>query len=207
MINNMENTTNVEPEESHISYGIIFGAVVIFFLGLCFFLYLINNPKSPPSAGSVKMTASPTTTATRTKKGGLVLNTIDGENKKALGVVFDVNIVLDSPQAQITSFDMIVKFDKTKLSLVKSQADMADFSLVSVEDKEGVAIIAFKSPTAKTLHPLDKVTLLTLSFKSKAKGKTVISTVKEEGKRTTKFVDNSSRIFYPETGEIVIEIQ
>lgn len=197
-----------QPKENHLPYVLIFLALIIVLIVPFLFIFLkdkINRPA--PQSNSTKVSVStPTPIVVHKKKGGLSLNVSGGSIKKTVGSDFTVDVVLDSPQAQITSFDMIFKFDKNKLEMINSQTTLAGFSLVSIEDTEGIVITAFKSPSSTVLHNLDQVSLLNLGFRAKEKGKTIMAVVKEKDKRTTKFVDGTSRVFYPEVDNIEIEI-
>lgn len=202
----MENST----KDNHFSYLVIFAAVVVIFALIFVFLFLRNkgmNKNSSPGAGFTQnIVSSPTSMIVKTKKGGIVLKTSDGLTKKSLGQTFTVDAILASPETQLASFDMLINYDKSKLDLVKSQPGIDGFQLVIVQDSDGVAITAFKSPSSKLLHNIDQVKLLSLSFRPKAKGKMTVAVVKEKGKRTTKFIDRQTKIYYPEVGETEIEI-
>ncbi len=196
------------PVRSHTPYLAIFAVVIIIFIGIFIFISLRNRNYTFINATSTKIGASsPTSGVVRNKKGTLSVQVEDGATKKTLGQNFNVSIVLDSSRAQLASFDMILKYDKTKLSLVKNQAAIPGFSIVAVEDNEGMTITAFKAPSSKVLHNLNDIKLLNLTFKSITKGKTTVETVKEKGRRTTKFVDIETQVYYPEVGKVELEIQ
>lgn len=197
-----------QVKENHTPYALIFIALIIVLAAPFIFIFFRSKLNQvAPQLNSTKVSEpTPTPTVIRKKKGGLTLNISGGSVKKTVGSEFTVETILNSPQSQITSFDMVFKFDKSKVELVGSQTTLEGFSLVSIEDTEGIVITAFKSPSSTILHDLDQIGLVNLIFRAKEKGKTVISIVKEKEKRTTKFVDSNSKVFYPETDEIEIEI-
>ena len=198
----------VKEQPSRVSYYLIIGAVVLVFGGILLFLFLRNKDgEKKTEINSSENISLPARTTVKKKKGGLILKTTDGAVAKKMGEAFTVDVVLNQPQNQITSYDLILQFDKSKIDLVQTTPIIKGFSFVPIDDPDGVVISAFKAPNSKFIHNIDEVELLTVTFKPKVKGSVTIAVAKEKGKRSTKFVNNQSAVYYPEVSQIELSIE
>lgn len=186
---------------------LIFVMVLLLLAGVFLFLFLNNNKeKKTNETNNNQINVSLAPTIVKKKKGGLVLKLTDGLTKKTLGQSFIVDVILNAPNGQITSYDLVLNFDKKLVELIQTTPAMAGFSFVPIDQVDGVVITAFKTPGSKFMNNTDEVKLLTLTFQTKAKGSATISIIKEKEKKTTKFVDNQSKVYYPEVNQLEMEI-
>lgn len=200
--NNPPQTYPAEPEKNNNTiYYVIFGVVSLLFLAVVAIL-LINKNKiktSYPVGRNIttreEISPSP---LPKTIQGSLELKSIRG------GVV---EIWADTGGADVISYDVLLSFAKTSVELVKTDSALSDFSIVTQELENGMAITGFRMPASTLNHNWRSTKLLTLSFKVNPTilGKATVEIMPLVGKRTSKFVDKQTKVYYPEGNKIEIQ--
>lgn len=117
-----------------------------------------------------------------------------------------VTLTGSSDNKDIVGYDALVKYDPAFLDVVSVTSANPSFQISTFRKTNGLSITGTKSLSVKTSTVFQSSTLVTVVFKPKSRGNTMVSVVSNEGKESSKFIDTSSTILVPQVEPITLAI-
>ncbi len=138
-------------------------------------------------------------------KGQFVLKERSGLTKIKQGTPFTLDIIATSSKDTVAGYDAIFSYDKTAFERQSLQNRSEQFRIFSYEREGHTSISATKNLTVNTDIRFSESPILTLSFIAKKTG-TYTFSLKPVGNESSKLVNESAQVTYPETQDIRLEI-
>ncbi len=165
-----------------------------------------TTPAITPTIYSQKQTTSLIPTKVIVNEGSLTLKIGSGSAKKDLDKDFVVNVLADSKGKDIVGYDVIVEFDAKKLDFVRVDSTLPDFTIYKQADTGKLSLTGVKKIASNSINILSGQAIVSLTFKAKASGVTLLSIIKEKGKEVSELIDKDTKTYYPSVNSINLEI-
>lgn len=140
------------------------------------------------------------------KTGRFDLSFDQEKNKFAVDEEIGIILTVDSDGKIITAYDALINYQKEAFNLVSSESLISDFDFFKFEKNNFLAITSVKKINSQTETVFANKKTLSLKFKPKKRGRFDFIIVSSNGKEKTQFVDKNSKIYYPQTNKITVEI-
>lgn len=127
-------------------------------------------------------------------------------NKFSLNQEIEVLVTGQTENIDVTAFDIIFYYQRESFDLVSVTEFTKDFSLTKIEKGDNLIFSGVEKPGANINSPFLDEKIVSLRLKPKKKGVFQLGIISSLEREKTQFVDNQSKIYYPKTNQISIEI-
>jgi len=196
----------MEPQQSNYKIKLF---IILFFLTLGVvmgYLVLTSRKSVNSNPTQIQPTVVNPILSTTKKEGSMMLSTSDNVDRKPIGTNFSVDLWVDSNGKDITGYDAVVSYDKTKLDLVSAASDVPDVTLYKRDTATSLVITGVKTLASTATHVWVKTKIATLVFHPKIKGNFTLSVAPSDGRSLTKMVNVASKVLYPMVSSLAVEI-
>lgn len=132
---------------------------------------------------------------------------IVGENNKfSLNDEIEILIIGQTENINVSAFDIIFNYQKENFDLISETELIKDFDLIKLEKGNSLIIRGVKKPGVDKKISFTEEKIISLRLKPKKKGSFEFGILPYLEKEKTQFIDNQSKIYYPKTSKISIEI-
>ncbi len=139
-------------------------------------------------------------------KGIFTLKPRPGQQNISVGAPFTIDLIATSSKDTVAGYDVILFYDTASLERQSVQNSVDSFRIFTFDRGDHLSISATKNlQVAKPISFTD-TTLLSFTFTAKKAGSYVFS-LKPVGNESSKLVNESAQVTYPETSDIRIEIK
>ncbi len=186
---------------------IVAAMVAIIFLLLLVALIFKKKVTTPKSAQSTPSVTKIIPTV-KPKQGSMTLKKATGENSivAKLNATTNLTISLDSMGFDMVGYDVIVSYDPQQLEIVQATSLLPEFTLFKIKRESYMVLTGAKKPSATAQTVLTNKDIINVTIKPKITGTVSLNIMTEQGKETTKFVDNATVVHYPQVNSINIEV-
>ena len=205
MKNNMENTSHTK----HTRIMLLILAVVLLIASIAG--YIVSRKLQVTQSGA-DMTRVPSLVPTIAPtlipypvKGSFLLKEATGKITAQVGVPFTLNLIATSSTDTVAGYDAILSYDKEAFERqsVESKADA--FRIFTYERGTHLSISGTKNLQVTEPVRFTSTPILSFTFVAKKKG-TYVFSLKSVGNESSKTVNESAQVTYPETPDFRLEI-
>lgn len=188
---------------------IIGSLVLLVLLGIGMFIFkekTVTNITQPISTDFNRL--QPTITPTLIPYpvlGSMTVQTKVGLKRLPNNKEFVLVVDASSEGKNIVGYDIILSFDKSAFTYVRTISSMPDFNVFSYERPTYISLSAIKSLQNNKIVSWNNQPLVEMVFVPKKTG-TFVFTLSPEGKETSKLVDDTAQVVYPKTDKLELEI-
>ena len=200
----MENTT-------HTKYTRIMLLILAFILLSASIVgYVVSQrmPFNQNGAFTVQITSVPTVVPTLIPyptKGRFILKEQSGATSVKIGTAFTLDLIATSSTDTVAGYDAILSYDETTFERQSVQNKVDSFRIFTYERGTHVSISATKNLEVNELIRFANTPILSFTFVAKKKG-TYVFSLKSIGNESSKLVNESAQVTYPETLDFSLEI-
>lgn len=138
-------------------------------------------------------------------KGSFVLKEHTGAKSVKLGVPFTIDLIATSSKDTVAGYDAILSYNKTVFERQSVQNKEDSFRIFVYDRDTHVSISATKNLQVSEPIRFADTSLFSCTFVAKEKG-TFIFSLKPVGNESSKLVNESAQVSYPETQDFRLEI-
>lgn len=200
----MENT-------SHTTYTKIM-LLILAFLLLCASIvgYIVSQrmQQNKNAVNTVRPTAMPTAAPTLIPypvKGLFVLKEQSGLQSGKLGAPVTLDLIATSSKDTVAGYDVILSYDKTAFSRQSVQNKADAFRIFTYDRAAHLSISATKNLQVSEPIQFSNTPILSFTFIAEKKG-TYVFSLKAVGNESSKLVNESAQVTYPESADFRLEI-
>lgn len=166
---------------------------------------LQSNQNSGSTETLVVPTAVPTLIPYPTQ-GSFVLREQKGQQSVQLGQSFIIDVYATSSKDTVAGYDAILSYDKTVFERQSVQNKVDSFRIFTFDRSNHLSISATKN--LQVIEPIrfTNTPLLSFTFVAKKKG-TYTFSLKPVGNESSKLVNESAQVTYPESKDFRLEIK
>ena len=139
-------------------------------------------------------------------KGIFTLKARPGQQSGSVGTPFTIDLIATSSKDTVAGYDAILSYDTTSLTRQSVQNSVDSFRIFTFDRGDHLSLSATKNLQVTTPILFTNTTLLSFTFTAKKAGSYVFS-LKPVGNESSKLVNESAQVTYPETSDIRIEIK
>jgi len=181
--------------------------VVLFASVVGYFVFQNIKPKNP-SGETTRVVISPTAAPTLIPyptNGQFTFKLKDGQGTLKQGAPFVLDLFATSGKDTVAGYDVVLSYD-TQMFDRQSVQNMANsFRIFTYNRGNHVSISASKNIQVTDPVKFMETPILSFTFLPKAKG-TFVFSLKPQGNESSKLVNESAEVAYPETKDISLEI-
>lgn len=137
-------------------------------------------------------------------KGSFVLKQVSGLQSVKLGVPFVINLIATSKDT-VAGYDAILSYDESAFERQSVQNKADSFRIFTYNRGSHVSLSGTKNLQVSEPVRFADTPLLAFTFVAKKKG-TYIFSLKAVGNESSKLVNESAQVSYPETSDLRLEI-
>ena len=173
--------------------------------------YFVSRRVQPNQNGAARtsqVTIVPTVAPTLIPypiKGSFVLKEQTGATNIKLGTPFTINLTATSSKDTVAGYDAIFSYDETAFERQSVQNKEDSFRIFVYDRETHVSVSATKNLQVSEPIRFADTSLLSFTFVAKDKG-TFIFSLKPVGNESSKLVNESAQVSYPETQDFRLEI-
>lgn len=184
----------IPKDQNKTSIAIAVGGLIVLFILLAVFISRKQLQKTAvlqptPQEQKVVPTIKP-------KQGSITLKKATASN---------LTISLDSMGFDVVGYDVILTYDPQQLEIVQASSLLPEFTLFKIKRENYMVLTGAKKLSATAQTVLTNKDVINVTVKPKISGTISLNIMTQQGKETTKFVDDKSAIHYPQVGSINIE--
>lgn len=183
--------------------------IIVFFVFACLLALLVFSKikTEPKFFGGLKTKIKLIPTPTIQIMGGAFTISAVGEEKKhPLTDYLILEVAVDSQNINVVGYDVVVKYNTDAFELIQAESFIADFQIYKIKSSDKLTVTGAKKLSAITTNIWSGEKIIKLTFKPKSAGKFKFSLLSQSGREKTQLVDSQSKIYYPKTGQVEVEI-
>jgi hypothetical protein len=138
-------------------------------------------------------------------KGLFLLKEKTGSSRVTLGGQFTIDLVATSSTDTVAGYDAILSYDKTAFDRQSVQNTSNSFRIFTYERGDHLSISATKNLQVTEPIRFANSPILSFTFTAKKKG-TYVFSLKPVGNESSKLVNESAQVTYPEVTDFRLEI-
>lgn len=137
--------------------------------------------------------------------GSFILKERTGLTTAKLGAPFTIDLIATSNTDSVAGYDVILSYDKTAFQRqsIENRGDM--FRIFTYERGDHVSISATKNLQVTELVLFENTPILSFTFTAQKKG-TYLFSLKPVANESSKLVNESAQVTYPDTSDFRLEI-
>ncbi len=200
----MENST---PHTKYTRSMLLILALVLLFASIIGY-FASRRIQSNQNGAEVRVTSAPTVIPTLIPypvKGQFMLKEKAGQKSVKLGSAFTIDVNATSSTDTVAGYDVVFSYDKTAFERTSVQSIATSFRIFPFERGNHLSISATKNLQVTEPIRFVNTPILSLSFVAKKKG-TFTFSLKPIGNESSKLVNESAQVTYPETNDFLLEI-
>ncbi len=194
---------NLNKKPVYLIIGVSLLVLVIIIVS--FFLFSKTKEKNNLNQQTISPTLAiqpgekTTPSTNKLTKGEISFKTI--EKNFEVNKLFPFVIKVDSGKEQVVGIDVLIKFDKNKLKLLKAKSLLKEFDLYQSVVDDYLNLTLTKSLKAKEPIFLSQSDFIELQFMPLSKGNAFLDIAPKYQKRRTFFVNEKSEMLFPRLPE------
>lgn len=122
-----------------------------------------------------------------------------------VGKAFTIDLLATSNKDTVAGYDVVFSYDKTAFTRTSVASIVDSFRIFPFDRSNHLSISATKNLQATTPIRFTNTTILSFTFVAKRKG-TFIFSLKPVGNESSKLVNESAQVTYPESSDFRLEI-
>lgn len=162
-----------------------------------------KNPSGETTQAVVSPTIAPTLIPYPTK--GSFYFKVRGTDKLQSGTPFVLDIYATSSKDTVAGYDVVLTYDMQSFERQSIQTIMQAFRIFTYNRGNHVSISATKNVQVAEPVRFNETPVLSFTFLPKQKG-TFVFSLKPQGNESSKLVNESAEVTYPEVSDIRLEI-
>lgn len=173
--------------------------------------YIVSQRIQPAQSGTdTTRGVTPTLTPVPTlipypMKGSFALREQSGVLSVKEGIPFTLDLVATSSKNTVAGYDAILSYDKGAFERQSIQSKMDTFRIFSYDRGTHLSITGTKNLQVNEPVRFANTVILSFTFLPKKKG-TYVFSLKSVGNESSKLVDETAQVAYPETADFRLEI-
>lgn len=188
--------------QSNSAFRFILLLVVIVFSFLLFFIFRTKRQSQQQDTSQVH----PTPTIAVENKGAFSLRPAKGNFGGSLANEFDLILEATSDGSPIVGYDIILNYSPDEVELAYAESLLSDFEIYLTDKGDRLILTGAKKLESQTESVFENTPVVQLKVKPKKTGNIVIAIEKASEAEKTQLVDTRTKVLYPETGSITLEI-
>ena len=200
----MEHTTHTK----YTRLMLLILALVLLFASIVGYVVSQRMPSNQNGADTTQITSTPTVAPTLIPypvKGLFVLKEQSGASSVKMGNTFTLDLIATSSTDTVAGYDAIFSYDETAFERQSVQNKMDSFRIFTYERGTHISISATKNLQVSEPIQFANTPILSFTFVAKKKG-TYIFSLKPVGNESSKLVNESAQVTYPESPDFRLEI-
>jgi len=200
----MEHTTHTK----YTRLMLLILALVLLFASIVGYVVSQRMSSNQNGADTTQITSTPTAAPTLIPypvKGLFVLKEQSGASSVKRGATFIINLIATSSTDTVAGYDAIFSYDETAFERQSVQNKMDSFRIFTYERGTHISISATKNLQVSEPIQFANTPILSFTFVAKKKG-TYIFSLKPVGNESSKLVNESAQVTYPESPDFRLEI-
>lgn len=210
--NQQQNFQNKKTNLVLIYFLVFLGIFFIFFLS--FLLIFIKpfekkqKPEQKENFSLISPTPSPLSEEPiEIKNTEVMINIFSPKRKYRSGEEIEIILEAKEIKENIVGYDIILSYDEKNLEYIKTQSLIEGFSIYPYKTENTIFLTGVKSPQIKEETIFKDKAFANLFFKAKNKGNYKIEILSNKNTSKTKFIDEKTQEFYPQSISIIIEVE
>ncbi|MFZ2206630.1 MAG: hypothetical protein WAV29_04140 [Microgenomates group bacterium] len=196
-------------EQTHHS-RLMLAVLAVVLLGASIVGYFVsqNVRQKNPSGEMTQITIVPTVMPTLIPyptNGQFTFKVREGQGALKQGVPFVLDLYATSGKDTVAGYDVVLSYDTQVFERQSVQNTAESFRIFNYNRGNHVSISASKNIQVSDAIKFSNTPILSFTFLPKAKG-TFVFTLKPQGNESSKLVNESAEVTYPETKDISLEI-
>jgi len=163
-----------------------------------------KNPSGEMTQVAISPTAAPTLIPYPTN-GQFTFKLKDGQGGLKQGTPFVLDLFATSGKDTVAGYDVVLSYDTQTFDRQSVQNMASSFRIFTYNRRNHVSISASKNIQVTDPVTFMETPILSFTFLPKAKG-TFVFSLKPQGNESSKLVNDSAEVAYPETKDISLEI-
>lgn len=183
-------------------------AVVLLAASIVGYFVFQNIKPTSPSGEITQTTISPTAAPTLIPyptNGQFTFKLKDGQGALKQGTPFVLDLFATSGKDTVAGYDVVLSYDTQVFERQSVQNISNSFRIFTYNRGNHVSISASKNIQSTDPIKFTETPILSFTFLPKAKG-TFVFSLKPQGNESSKLVNESAEVTYPETKDISLEI-
>jgi hypothetical protein len=198
----MEQTQHSRPMLALLAVVLLVASIIGFFVSQ-------NINKRPSTAEMTQVKMSPTLAPTLIPyetKGGFSFKLRDPQASLKSGTPFIVDLYVTSSKDTVAGYDVVFTYDMKAFERQSIQNSLQSFRIFTFNRGNHVSISATKNIEVVEPIQFNNISILSFTFLPKQAGSFIFS-LKPQGNESSKLVNESAVVTYPETTDLRLEIK
>lgn len=184
-------------------------SLVVVFGVLLFVVYSSQKAKKEEESSKVATSQSPNVVdeaaSPMPTEGMFSLTT--SQSIMAVNTPVTVTLEANSNGKAIVGYDLVLQYDPDSIEITSATSLLPDFTVYPIKSADHYSITATKKITSEDPSIFSQMGILNLIVTPKKSGSLNLGLVSSLGNEKTQMVDETTKVIYPEVGEITLQVK